>query len=86
MLDIWGVDEKIIVGKHQLYEVTNTRPPIPKILHPLMKRKWRVMGEMICPWQVWTPISTSHLPQKKRNLSLYWNCRFVHANIFPPSD
>ena len=39
MLDIWGVDEKIIVGKHQLYEVTNTRPPIPNDSPPANEEK-----------------------------------------------
>jgi len=47
VLDIWGLEEKIIVGKHQLYEVTNTRPPIPKETPPNPEEKTENGGEVV---------------------------------------
>ena len=34
MLDVWGPEEKLLVGKHQLYELTNTKPPKPVVPAP----------------------------------------------------
>lgn len=47
VLDIWGVEEKIIVGRHQLYEVTNTRPPIPAETPPNPEEKVESGGEVV---------------------------------------
>lgn len=46
VLDIWGLEEKIIVGRHQIYEVTNTRPPIPKETPPNPEEKTEGGGEV----------------------------------------
>ena len=37
------MDEQILVGRHQLYDITNTRPPIPE--PPVVENVEKVEGE-----------------------------------------